>query len=59
MNALMRTTTAPTVIKEIKTTFANHAEAVMNFRMLPGDNIKSVYDSAVATIGDDRENLCC
>lgn len=59
MNALMRTTTAPTVIKAgVKdNVLPNHAEAVMNFRMLPGDNIKSVYETVVATIGDDRVKI--
>ncbi len=55
-NALMRTTTAPTIIQAgykdnvIPTT----ATAMVNFRILPGDDIESVQAYVRKTINDDR-----
>ncbi len=59
MNAMMRTTTAPTIIKAgVKdNVLPNNAEAVVNFRLLPGDDLKSVYEMVQKTIGDDRVKI--
>ena len=55
-NAMMRTTTAMTVfnagIKE--NVLPGQAEAVVNFRILPGDSIESVQAYVKQVIADDR-----
>ena len=58
-NALIRTTTAPTILQAgykdnvIPTT----ATAQVNFRILPGDDIESVQDYVRRTINDERVNV--
>ena len=55
-NALIRTTTAPTIfeagIKENVT--PTYAKAVVNFRIIPGQTGEDVMNHVVATIDDDR-----
>jgi carboxypeptidase PM20D1 len=55
-NALIRTTTAPVIlnagIKE--NVIPSGAEAVINFRILPGETIKDVMDHIDDVIGDKR-----
>ncbi len=55
-NALVRTTTAPTIIKSgIKdNVIPVTAEAVVNFRILPGENSGSVIEHVKKTIKDSR-----
>ncbi len=55
-DATIRTTTAPTIIKGgIKdNVLPSLAEAVVNFRLLPGETIASVCDHVRKVIGDER-----
>lgn len=55
MNASIRTTTALTIVKGgVKdNVLPNSAEAVVNFRLLPGDTIASVCEHVRKTIDDD------
>ncbi len=55
-NAVIRTTTAPTIIHAgVKdNVLPPEAEAVVNFRLLPGDTLRSVYEEVLARIGDER-----
>jgi carboxypeptidase PM20D1 len=56
MNASIRTTTAPTMfhagVKD--NVLPAKAEAVVNFRILPGDDLRSVYEMVLERIGDER-----
>jgi carboxypeptidase PM20D1 len=56
LNASMRTTTAPTIIHAgVKdNVLPGKAEAVVNFRILPGDDLRSVYEMVLARINDQR-----
>ena len=56
MNASIRTTTAPTIFKAgVKdNVLPSKAEAVINFRILPGDDLRSVYEMVLERIGDER-----
>ncbi len=56
MNASMRTTTAPTIINAgLKdNVLPAKAEAVVNFRILPGDDLRSVYEMVLERIDDER-----
>ena len=56
MNASIRTTTAPTIIKAgVKdNVLPAKAEAVVNFRLLPGDDLRSVYEMVLQRINDER-----
>ncbi len=56
MNASIRTTTAPTIIHAgVKdNVLPSKAEAVVNFRILPGDDLRSVYEMVLERIGDER-----
>lgn len=56
LNASMRTTTAPTIIHAgVKdNVLPRKAEAVVNFRILPGDDLRSVYEMVLARIDDQR-----
>ena len=56
LNASMRTTTAPTMINAgVKdNVLPARAEAVVNFRILPGDDLRSVYEMVLERIGDPR-----
>jgi carboxypeptidase PM20D1 len=59
MNASIRTTTAPTIIKagEKDNVLPGKAEAVVNFRILPGDDLRSVYEMVLERINDERVNV--
>jgi carboxypeptidase PM20D1 len=56
MNASIRTTTAPTIFNAgVKdNVLPGKAEAVVNFRLLPGDDLRSVYELILAIIDDER-----
>lgn len=56
MNASIRTTTAPTIFNAgVKdNVLPSKAEAVVNFRILPGDDLRSVYEMVLERIGDER-----
>jgi carboxypeptidase PM20D1 len=56
LNASIRTTTAPTIIKAgVKdNVLPARAEAVVNFRLLPGDDLRSVYELVLERIADER-----
>jgi carboxypeptidase PM20D1 len=56
MNASIRTTTAPTIIKAgVKdNVLPAKAEAIVNFRIFPGDDLRSVFEMVQERIGDDR-----
>jgi carboxypeptidase PM20D1 len=55
-NAMIRTTTAPTIIRGgIKdNVLPTSAMATINFRILPGETVQSVKDYVEKTINDDR-----
>ncbi|MFN2305215.1 MAG: M20 family peptidase [Anaerolineales bacterium] len=59
LNASIRTTTAPTIIEGgvQDNVLPAKAEAVVNFRLLPGDDLKGVYDRVQARIGDPRVQI--
>lgn len=59
MNASIRTTTAPTIINAgVKdNVLPSKAEAVVNFRILPGDDIRSVFQMVQERIDDERVKL--
>jgi len=56
MNASIRTTTAPTIINAgVKdNVLPGKAEAVINLRILPGDDLRSVYEMVLERIADER-----
>ena len=56
LNASIRTTTAPTIINAgVKdNVLPAKAEAVVNFRLLPGDDLRSVYEMVLQRINDER-----
>ena len=56
MNASIRTTTAPTIINAgmKDNVLPAKAEAVINFRILPGDDLRSVYEMVLQRINDER-----
>jgi len=56
MNASIRTTTAPTIISAgVKdNVLPAKAEAVVNFRLLPGDDLRYVYEKVLNLIDDAR-----
>ena len=55
-NALIRTTTSPTIfqagIKE--NVIPTYAEAIVNFRIIPGETSEEIRDHVIKTIDDDR-----
>lgn len=55
-NAMIRTTTAPTIFHSGHTSnvLPAKAEAVVNFRILPGDTLRSVYERVVNVVADER-----
>jgi len=55
MNATIRTTTAPTIIHagEKDNVLPAKAEAVVNFRLLPGDDLREVYERVLTVIKDE------
>lgn len=55
-NALMRTTTALTVLQagNKENVLPGQADAVVNFRILPGDSVASVTEHVKRVIADDR-----
>ena len=58
-NAMLRTTTALTVVKagNAENVIPGLAEAVVNFRLLPGETIASVTDHVKQKAGSDRFEL--
>jgi len=56
LNAAIRTTTAPTIFNAgmKDNMLPAKAEAVVNFRILPGDDLRSVYEMALERINDER-----
>lgn len=56
LNATIRTTTAPTIFNAgVKdNVLPAKAEAVVNFRILPGDSLRSVYEMVLERINDER-----
>jgi len=54
-NALTRTTTAPTIFHggNAENVLPAEAEALINFRILPGDTVADVYQSVNDMIGDE------
>lgn len=58
-NALLRSTAAPTIFRAgaKDNIMPSHAEAVVNFRILPGDTIASVTDHVREVINDPRVKL--
>ena len=56
LNASIRTTTAPTIINAgVKdNVLPAKAEAIVNFRLFPGDDLRSVYEMVQERIGDER-----
>jgi len=56
MNASIRTTLAPTIIQAgVKdNVLPAKAEAVVNLRILPGDDLRSVYEMVLERIADER-----
>jgi carboxypeptidase PM20D1 len=59
LDAMQRTTTAATIIHGgVKTNvLPSRVKAVVNFRILPGDTIDSVYDHVLRIVDDDRVEL--
>ena len=59
LNASIRTTTAPTIINAgVKdNVLPAKAEAVVNFRLLPGDDLVTVYDMVLRRINDARVSV--
>jgi carboxypeptidase PM20D1 len=59
LNAMIRTTTAPTIIKGgVKdNVLPDKAEAVVNFRIFPGDDLRSVYEMVRERINDERVDV--
>jgi carboxypeptidase PM20D1 len=55
-NALIRTTTAPTVLRAgIKdNVLPTEALAIVNFRILPGESVSGVVERAKSTVADER-----
>jgi len=56
LNAMIRTTIAPTIINAgVKdNVLPGKAEAVVNFRLLPGDDLRSVYEKVLERINNER-----
>jgi carboxypeptidase PM20D1 len=56
MNAILRTTTAPTILQAgvKENVLPTRARAIFNFRLLPGDSIASVTRHVQSVIGDPR-----
>ncbi len=56
LNAIIRTTTAATIFNAgVKdNVLPDRAEAVVNFRLLSGDDLRSVYERVLAIINDPR-----
>ena len=56
LNATMRTTTAPTIVHAgVKdNVLPAKAESVVNFRILPGDDLRSVYEMVLERVDDAR-----
>lgn len=56
LNASIRTTTAPTIINAgVKdNVLPAKAEAVFNFRILPGNDLRTVYEMVLERINDER-----
>ncbi len=61
MNALIRTTTAVTMMNGSKAfnVLPPHAEAGINFRLLPGDSVADVVDYVKATVKNPNITIDC
>lgn len=59
MNALMRTTTAPTMVSAgmKDNVLPGHASATVNFRLLPGDTIADVKEHIRKTVANDAVRI--
>ncbi|MEL7146337.1 MAG: M20 family peptidase [Bacteroidota bacterium] len=55
-NALLRTTVAPTILSagEKQNVIPRKAEAIINFRIVPGETRQSVLDQVRSLVNDDR-----
>ena len=55
-NAMVRTTTAPTIFQAgtKDNVLPSRARAVINFRILPGDSIRTVIEHVTSVVDDDR-----
>jgi carboxypeptidase PM20D1 len=58
-NAMVRTTTAPTIFQAgtKDNVLPSRARAVINFRILPGDSIRSVIEHVTSVVNDDRIDI--
>jgi carboxypeptidase PM20D1 len=58
-NAMLRTTTAPTIIQagNKENVLPGHAEAVVNFRVLPGDSLDDVHQHVRQVVANDAIQL--
>ncbi|WP_350343095.1 M20 family peptidase [Proteinivorax tanatarense] len=58
-NALLRTTTASTVIQgsDASNVLPQHAKAIINFRILPGETSEDVVKHVINTINDNRVSV--
>jgi carboxypeptidase PM20D1 len=59
LNASLRTTTAPTIISGgvKENVIPSQARAVVNFRILPGDSVRGVFEHVRDAVGDDSVQL--
>ncbi len=58
-NALMRTTTALTIVNACNkdNVLPGRAEAVVNFRLLPGDSVRGVIEHVKRAVADERVKI--
>jgi len=58
-DATLRTTTAPTMLQgsQRENVLPTRASAVVNFRLMPGDSVKSVTQRVIKVIDDPRVNV--
>jgi carboxypeptidase PM20D1 len=58
-NAMIRTTTAPTIFQAgtKDNVLPSHARAAINFRILPGDSIRTVIEHVTRVVDDDRIDI--
>jgi carboxypeptidase PM20D1 len=58
-NAMVRTTTAPTIFQAgmKDNVLPSHARAVINFRILPGDSIRTVMEHVTRVVDDERVEI--
>lgn len=58
-NALIRTTAAPTMLEgsQQENVLPANARAIINYRILPGDDVEAVITHATQTINDERVSI--